>query len=58
MRTGARFTKPVPDEEFRNPLAAVDPSGWLGTSIRGLRVLCLAAGGGRQSACTRRPEGS
>jgi SAM-dependent methyltransferase len=50
VRTGARFTKPVPDEEFRDPLAAVDPSGWLGTSIRGLRVLCLAAGGGRQSA--------
>lgn len=47
---GARFTKPAPDEEFRDPLAAVDPSGWLGCSIRGQRVLCLAAGGGRQSA--------
>jgi SAM-dependent methyltransferase len=47
---GARFTKPAPDEEFRDPLAAVDPSGWLGASIRGQRVLCLAAGGGRQSA--------
>jgi len=47
---GARFTKPAPDEEFRDPLAAVDPSGWLGGSIRGQRVLCLAAGGGRQSA--------
>ncbi len=47
---GERFTKPAPDEEFRDPLAAVDPSGWLGGSIRGQRVLCLAAGGGRQSA--------
>jgi len=47
---GARFAKPAPDEEFRDPLAAVDPSGWLGGSIRGQRVLCLAAGGGRQSA--------
>jgi SAM-dependent methyltransferase len=50
VRTGGRFTKPAPDEEFRNPLAAVDPSGWLGGSITGRRVLCLAAGGGRQSA--------
>jgi ubiquinone/menaquinone biosynthesis C-methylase UbiE len=49
-RSGARFTRPAPDEEFRDPLAAVDPSGWLGGNITGLRVLCLAAGGGRQSA--------
>ncbi len=49
-RAGARFTKPAADEEFRDPLAAVDPSGWLGSSITGKRVLCLAAGGGRQSA--------
>lgn len=50
VRNGARFTRPAPDEEFRDPLAAVDPSGWLGGSIAGKRVLCLAAGGGRQSA--------
>ena len=48
--TSARFTKPAPDKEFRDPLAAVDPSGWLGGNITGKRVLCLAAGGGRQSA--------
>jgi SAM-dependent methyltransferase len=50
VRTGGRFTKPAPDEEFLNPLAAVDPSGWLGGNITGRRVLCVAAGGGRQSA--------
>jgi SAM-dependent methyltransferase len=50
VRTGGRFTRPAPDEEFRDPLAAVDGVGWLGPSIAGRRVLCLAAGGGRQSA--------
>ena len=50
VRSAARFTQPASDEEFRNPLAAVDAAGWLGPSIAGRRVLCLAAGGGRQSA--------
>ncbi len=46
----AGLAKPASDADFQNPLQAVDPRGWLGTSITGLRVLCLAAGGGRQSA--------
>jgi SAM-dependent methyltransferase len=50
VRASARFTQPVNDEDFRNPLAAVDSIGWLGGSIAGRRVLCLASGGGRQSA--------
>lgn len=50
VRAAARFTQPARDEDFRNPLAAVDPAGWLGPSIAGRRVLCLASGGGRQSA--------
>jgi SAM-dependent methyltransferase len=50
VRAGGRFTKPARDEEFSNPLAAVDAAGWLGPSIAGRRVLCLASGGGRQSA--------
>jgi ubiquinone/menaquinone biosynthesis C-methylase UbiE len=37
-------------DELRNPLPAIDTSGWLGSSIRGWNVLCLAAGGGRHSA--------
>jgi SAM-dependent methyltransferase len=44
------LARPAADEEFRNPLKTVDPLGWLGSSIQGLSVLCLAAGGGRQSA--------
>lgn len=44
-----RFTKPAKDEEFLDPLSVVDGMGWLGGDIRGLDVLCLAAGGGRQA---------
>jgi SAM-dependent methyltransferase len=50
VRDQQRFTRPARDEDFQNPLAAVDANGWLGSSIAGRRVLCLAAGGGRQSA--------
>jgi SAM-dependent methyltransferase len=45
-----RHTKPARDDDFAQPLAAVNADGWLGESIAGKRVLCLAAGGGRQSA--------
>jgi ubiquinone/menaquinone biosynthesis C-methylase UbiE len=40
-------------EELRNPLASIDTSCWLGNSIRGWHVLCLAAGGGRHSVLYR-----
>jgi SAM-dependent methyltransferase len=46
----APLCKPASDAEIANPLATVDPLGWLGPSIRQKTVLCLAAGGGRQSA--------
>ena len=45
-----RFTRPAKDADFRDPLKTVDGLGWLGGDIRGRRLLCLAAGGGRQSA--------
>jgi ubiquinone/menaquinone biosynthesis C-methylase UbiE len=45
-----RFTTPAPDDDLRDPLGTVDRLGWLGGSVRGKRLLCLAAGGGRQSA--------
>ncbi len=48
VRQRQRFTRPADDADFANPLAAVDGAGWLGPSIAGRRVLCLAAGGGRQ----------
>ena len=49
-RQGSSLATPASDEEFAQPLRTVDPCGWLGESISGWRVLCLAAGGGRQSA--------
>jgi ubiquinone/menaquinone biosynthesis C-methylase UbiE len=50
VHKAARFTRPADDKEFADPLASVDGAGWLGPSIAGKRVLCLAGGGGRQSA--------
>ena len=49
-REGVALARPATDEELRDPLRTVDPAGWLGGDIRGWRVLCLAAGGGRHSA--------
>lgn len=45
-----RFARPARDQDFVDPLKTVDAAGWLGGDIRGKQVLCLAAGGGRQSA--------
>jgi len=49
-RRQASLAKPAQDADFQDPLKTVDPLSWLGSSIAGRRVLCLAAGGGRQSA--------
>ena len=46
-KRGSAFAQPATDAQFQNPLRTVDQVGWLGDSIRGWRVLCLAAGGGR-----------
>lgn len=50
VRAKQALTRPASDAEFTDPLSVVDGCGWLGGDIRGKRVLCLAAGGGRQSA--------
>lgn len=50
VKNKVRHAKPAKDEEFHDPLSIVDARGWLGGSVQGKRVLCLAAGGGRQSA--------
>lgn len=42
--------RPAKDEELADPLKTVDAAGWLGDSIAGQNLLCLAAGGGRQSS--------
>lgn len=44
---GERFAEPAEDALFADPFAALDACGWLGGSVVGKRVLCLAAGGGR-----------
>lgn len=46
----AALCRPASDAELADPLATLDPMGWLGGDVRGKRLLCLAAGGGRQSA--------
>ena len=47
----SRFAKAADDDEFINPLKTVDGKlGWLADGVAGKQLLCLAAGGGRQSA--------
>ncbi len=48
VRQGQGFTKPAKDEDFRDPVIRLGSNEWLG-EVRGRRVLCLAAGGGKQS---------
>jgi SAM-dependent methyltransferase len=52
-RSGHVLATIVTEDELRNPLRTVDTSGWLGNSIFGWNVLCLAAAGGRHSALYR-----
>lgn len=40
-------TERAREKDFLDPLAAIDDQGWLGGNVRGRRVLCLAAGGGK-----------
>jgi SAM-dependent methyltransferase len=46
---GALYTRPLLDLDETSARAAADPRGWLG-ELKGRRVLCLAGGGGRESA--------
>lgn len=48
-KQGSVFAKCATDEECQRPLATLDSRGWLPRSVIGLKVLCLAAGGGWQS---------
>lgn len=42
-------TETVSAADLRDPLAVIDDCGWLEGNVRGKRVLCLAAGGGKHS---------
>ena len=46
---GARYTRPALDLDAAAARTMIDPDGWLG-DLTGRRVLCLASGGGQQSA--------
>lgn len=50
VRDRQRFTRPAPDESFKDPLGKVDAIGWLVGDIRGKKLLCLGAGGGKHAA--------
>lgn len=47
---GALYTRPMLDLDASKARTWLDPFGWLG-ELEGRRVLCLAGGGGRESAC-------
>lgn len=44
-----RFTHPVSDDDFADFVAKSTSGGWLPAGVKGLRLLCLAAGGGKHS---------
>ncbi|HMO12809.1 MAG TPA: class I SAM-dependent methyltransferase [Pirellulaceae bacterium] len=46
-RSKHRLTTAANDEQFIDPLKSIDALGWIGSSVHGKHVLCLAAGGGR-----------
>lgn len=46
-RRGQAFTAPLTDDELFDPVRRRAALHWLGGDVRGRRVLCLAAGGGR-----------
>ena len=49
VRKGLLHTRTARDDEFKNPLKAINGRGWITGSIKGKHVLCLAGGGGLQA---------
>lgn len=49
-RKNERHTAKALSKDLLNPLPILDPEGWLGGAVKGKKVLCLASGGGLQSA--------
>lgn len=49
VEASALFTRPLLNLDATSARATLDPRGWLG-ELAGRRVLCLAGGGGRESA--------
>ena len=49
VRKGLLHTRVASDDEFRNPLKAINGRGWITGGLEGKHVLCLAGGGGLQA---------
>lgn len=49
VRQGLLHTRTARDDEFKNPLKAINGRGWITGSLEGKHVLCLAGGGGLQA---------
>src|SRR4051812_28271744 len=49
VRQRKSHTGTATEKDFADPRAVVDQCGWIEGSLAGKRVLCLAAGGGKQS---------
>ena len=47
VRRRLRHTQTATDKVFRDPAGMADIHGWVGRDLKGKRVLCLGAGGGR-----------
>lgn len=47
VRRAELHTETATAKDFANPWSVLDDCGWLGGNVRGRRVLCLAAGGGK-----------
>ncbi|MFT4688105.1 MAG: class I SAM-dependent methyltransferase [Verrucomicrobiia bacterium] len=43
------LARAVGEKEIKNPAFITNPWGWIGKDVKGKRVLCLAAGGGKHS---------
>ncbi len=43
------LTRPAGEKEFAKPQFIINPFGWVDFELRGRKVLCLAAGGGKHS---------
>ena len=49
VRKGLLHTRVASDDEFKNPLKAINGRGWITGGLEGKHVLCLAGGGGLQA---------
>ena len=49
VQQGRLHTRTARDDEFKDPLKAINGRGWISGGLDGKQVLCLAGGGGLQA---------